>query len=447
MGWPTRTDYAAALQQPAAAFRNARLRVGKVPLGEGTLACNRLGLPLLHSGTFAVVCKMNFERTAVAVRLFYWQDAGREARYDAIHRHLASACPPSLRRFAYDPAGITVRGASYPVIVCPWIEGQQLTEWVNLRCQEGDLQAIRRVAERWVETVRELQSAGIAHGDLQHGNVLVTQDERLVLIDYDGMCVPELIDQPLSEVGHAAYQHPGRVGTTLSLGQDDFSAWAILVALRATAADPALWERHVRQIDNEHLLWLSSDLTRPAQSRLWLSLLASPDPQVREWAKALRAALDGPIAAVPRFDPRPTASAERPRPASGMPPRVFISHSSQDRAFVEEHIVGLLRESGIDIWYSPEDIHTSARWEQKIREGLNGCDWFLVVLSPRSVASEWVQGEVHWAMQRRKDRIVPVLIDDCDPGELHLMLELVQHVDFRREPEQARRKLLAVWGR
>lgn len=107
-----------------------------------------------------------------------------------------------------------------------------------------------------------------------------------------------------------------------------------------------------------------------------------------------------------------------------------------------------LQRAGIATWYSADSIQTAAKWQRAIQDGLKSCDWFLVALSPRSVASEWVSAEVHLAMGRRQGYIVPVLIDDCDPTDLHLMLDQIHYVDFRdeaRRPE-ARRRLLAVWG-
>jgi hypothetical protein len=124
-------------------------------------------------------------------------------------------------------------------------------------------------------------------------------------------------------------------------------------------------------------------------------------------------------------------------------PLVFISHSSLDTEFVEREIIPLLTRDGVEVWYSKENIETAAEWEKQIKLALGACDWFLVVLSPNSVVSDWVQSEVDWALDRRKGKIIPVLYQDCDPTELHLRLRLIQHIDFRGDPEPARRKLSA----
>jgi serine/threonine protein kinase len=126
--------------------------------------------------------------------------------------------------------------------------------------------------------------------------------------------------------------------------------------------------------------------------------------------------------------------------------RVFISHATEDREFVEKEIISLLQRHGIQTWYSKDDIHTAVRWEQTIRLGLESCDWFLVVLTPRSVTSTWVQAEVHWALDERHNRFVPVLAEDCEWRKIHLMMRTIQFVDFRQVRGEAQRRLLECWN-
>ncbi|MBI4616537.1 MAG: TIR domain-containing protein [Planctomycetes bacterium] len=127
-------------------------------------------------------------------------------------------------------------------------------------------------------------------------------------------------------------------------------------------------------------------------------------------------------------------------------PRVFVSHSSADREVVEREIVELLFGHGIETWYSKADIRTADDWEKSIREGLKSCDWFLLVMTPRSQASEWVKSELHWALDRRPGRVLPVLLEDVDPTEFDLRLGRIQHVDFRDRDHEARARLLRTWG-
>lgn len=127
--------------------------------------------------------------------------------------------------------------------------------------------------------------------------------------------------------------------------------------------------------------------------------------------------------------------------------RVFVSHSSLDRTFVEREIISPLREHGIETWYSEENIETAAEWERCITDGLKKCDWFLVVMTPRSVASKWVRREVFWAMEKREGRIIPIVMETCEPEDLHIGLLPLQYIDFRENIKRSQGKLLAIWRR
>jgi hypothetical protein len=126
-------------------------------------------------------------------------------------------------------------------------------------------------------------------------------------------------------------------------------------------------------------------------------------------------------------------------------PRVFLSHSTLDRWFVEGELLPTLHAHGVKVWYAPSDIHKSEEWERMIVQGLRSCDWFLVVLSENAVNSKWVRAEVHWAFDNRGGRIVPLFLRDCDTDDIHLQLRTVQFVDFRTDQRKGRDDLLAIW--
>jgi len=94
--------------------------------------------------------------------------------------------------------------------------------------------------------------------------------------------------------------------------------------------------------------------------------------------------------------------------------RLFISHSHQDRAYIEEHLIAPLANYEIATWYSRDDIPKGAAWVRAIREGLASCEWVVVVVSRNSAGSRWVSREIDLAMadSRLDDRIIPVVLDD-----------------------------------
>ena len=71
-----------------------------------------------------------------------------------------------------------------------WVQGLTLTRWVSDNVHKPA--AVAHLSRRFDELIRDLTAAGMAHGDLQAGNLLVADDGRLHLVDYDGMYVPGL---------------------------------------------------------------------------------------------------------------------------------------------------------------------------------------------------------------------------------------------------------------
>ncbi len=111
--------------------------------------------------------------------------------------------------------------------------------------------------------------------------------------------------------------------------------------------------------------------------------------------------------------------------------RVFLSHATDDRIWVENEVVHTLEESKIPSWYARTDIKTATQWEREILKGMENCGWFLLVASPRSANSEWVKDEVFWAMQYRPSNFITVIMEPCDLYQFHLRLPRLQHIDFQ----------------
>jgi hypothetical protein len=122
--------------------------------------------------------------------------------------------------------------------------------------------------------------------------------------------------------------------------------------------------------------------------------------------------------------------------------RIFVSHSSLDRRFVEEEILACLGQHGIEFWFAEDSILMGDHWERDILAGLRSCNWFLLVMSPRSANSEWVKDELHFAISQLGGSIIPVMIDDCDPYEFHVRIARIQMIDMRSDRDRAKRRLL-----
>src|SRR5919205_593901 len=286
--WPTARNYAEAVQCPAVCFEQSSLK-RMLP------AVDRLGMPLVTSGQFAFVFKLNPDAgqgDSLAVRCFRGFLGDREDRYRALDSHLEAHRIAALPRFKYMPQGILVAGRRYPVLVMEWVEGPTLDVYLDEAV--GRREALMHLADDWLKLVAALNEAGVAHGDLQHGNIIV-EHGQLRLVDLDGMYVPALEGFKASEVGHQHYQHPARDVTHFSRDTDNFSALVVYLSLISLAERPELWREH----HDENLLFTRADFKHPEASALFPKIEAIGEEHAR-LAAALRAACtSGPAAAPP----------------------------------------------------------------------------------------------------------------------------------------------------
>lgn len=87
---------------------------------------------------------------------------------------------------------------------------------------------------------------------------------------------------------------------------------------------------------------------------------------------------------------------------------VFISHSSHDNAWCRP-FADALKAIGYDVWYDETGLQGGAAWVSSIQHEVENREVFLVVLTPESWASKWVQDELQLAIATRR-RILPVLL-------------------------------------
>lgn len=279
MPWPTPQDYNEAIQSPRVSFSDSELKAG---MPETTA----LGLPRPITGGFASVYRMHCGPRDWAVRCFLREFTDQRQRYEAISKHLSAAKLPYIVGFEFLEQGIRIRGQWYPILKMEWVKGELLNEYI--RKHLGNSVALLDLANRWFSMVKALQAAGIAHGDLQHGNVVVVNGE-LRLIDYDGMYVPALAGQASHEVGHRNYQHPQRTEFDFGLSTDNFAAWVIYISLLALSIDPGLWHRVMA--GDEYLLFRREDFAEPVSSDTFTLLSNHSDQRLETLASFFQSLL------------------------------------------------------------------------------------------------------------------------------------------------------------
>ncbi len=285
--WPSPQNYNESVQNADSSFRDPELRAATPEL-------NAIGLPRPLSGAFATVYKLSSANRQWAVKCFTEPVKDHQERYAEISKTLLNLKLPFFTEFSYLSDGIEVQGCSYPVLKMAWVEGQNLNAALESQLQNREFFAW--ILPAFVELVKSLERHGIAHGDLQHGNILVNK-AGLVLVDYDCMFVPGLAGRQSNEIGHRNYQHPARSATHFGAYMDNFSIWVVYFSLSILSVYPELWE--TLECGEESLLFESKDFTSPEKSRAFEVLGKHEDSRLREAAASLLNFLQMDPASVP----------------------------------------------------------------------------------------------------------------------------------------------------
>jgi formylglycine-generating enzyme required for sulfatase activity len=315
MSWPTPSDYQEAIQNPHLCFQDPGLKAGKTVL-------TPLGLPRVACGNFASVYEVRSGKQRWAVRCFLRQVSDQQQRYSLVSRHLEEVWLPPLVGFEYQSQGIRVRGQQFPVVKMEWVEGDVLPAYVERHLKSPG--ALRKLAAQWRGLVNSLRGNHLAHGDLQHGNILVTAQDQIKLVDYDAMYIPALGGRNSPELGHVNFQHPQRAARDYDAGLDSFSALVIYLSLRALAVEPGLWKPFHT---GENLLLAAPDYKAPARSDAFKRLKRSPDARVAALAAQLERCCLHAVTQMPDFEavvadpcaapaPPPARNTVAPRPAA-----------------------------------------------------------------------------------------------------------------------------------
>ncbi|MBY0548363.1 MAG: hypothetical protein K2W95_13790 [Candidatus Obscuribacterales bacterium] len=293
--WPSPQDYCEALQTPQESLSCPELKAGEIEL-------DNMGLPRPISGGFASVYKVVTANAERAIRCFLLKRADQHERYTLISEHINSNPLPYTVDFDYIADGIKVANSWFPIVDMDWVQGETLDQY--LRTHYQDTAIVSELLNQFVEMMKALRSAGIAHGDLQHGNILVMQDRSLKLVDYDGMFVSSMSGMQSCELGHRNYQHPMRTSAHFDKDLDNFSALTIFTTLKAIEADPKLVDR----LDalNECSLFRASDFKDPLASKAFHVLERHKNEELGKLSRLIRQYLEKDPSEVPALADLPS---------------------------------------------------------------------------------------------------------------------------------------------
>jgi len=106
-------------------------------------------------------------------------------------------------------------------------------------------------------------------------------------------------------------------------------------------------------------------------------------------------------------------------------PQIFISYSRKDIAFVRK-LAGDLETAGYDVWWDLTDLRGGDDWPRMIPAAIESSQYVIVVLSPNSAGSDWVEKEYTQALGLRK-KIIPIMLK---PSRVPFPLNTINYVNF-----------------
>lgn len=118
---------------------------------------------------------------------------------------------------------------------------------------------------------------------------------------------------------------------------------------------------------------------------------------------------------------------------------VFLSYARADVEFAKR-IELALRRLGIDVWLDVDSIEPGKSWARQVGDALDRCEVMVLVVSPRSMASENSDDEWNYFLDKRKP-VIPVL---HEPAEIRYRLNKLHYVDFVTQPFDSALTQLAV---
>lgn len=108
-------------------------------------------------------------------------------------------------------------------------------------------------------------------------------------------------------------------------------------------------------------------------------------------------------------------------------PSVFLSYSRLDKP-VAQFLADQLMAQGIDVFIDYQKLVAGEDFVSRLGGEIEKRDHFVLIVSPRSLASDWVKSEVSWALHNKKN-IIPVVIEPTSYREFFFLIRL-QNIDL-----------------
>ena len=227
--------------------------------------------PKIFVGNFSVVFKVINTRTNnyYAIKCFCKNEDYRMNRYLNLAEFMKKLNSRYFATFEYLDNELIVfskhtKAEAYPILLMDWVEGQTLGSYISLACNQN-YENINNLLIQLDNLQQFLKTNNIIHGDLCHDNIIVSNKNTIILIDYDDIYLNSLNNYPPKGIGKSAYQHPERSRLSFSYKIDYFSILVIKISLLAILHKPELYKKYNT---SQNIIFNKNDFINPKDSNL-----------------------------------------------------------------------------------------------------------------------------------------------------------------------------------
>lgn len=130
------------------------------------------------------------------------------------------------------------------VLLGDWVEGETLAQWIEWATKMDDRDKLNTLAHLFDSLALYMVRQPWAHGDVKPDNIMVTDDGRLVLIDFDAIFCPGLSAEANFHLGTPSFQHPARDVNLFNREMDNYSLVLISLSLHSLCEDSSLYAKY-----------------------------------------------------------------------------------------------------------------------------------------------------------------------------------------------------------
>ncbi|MBR3946363.1 MAG: hypothetical protein IKJ56_04585 [Bacteroidales bacterium] len=228
------------------------------------------GRILRYVGGFSAVFPVDVDGEKWAFRCWHANMGNVRRRFEKNSKAINASGLPFLCDFNYVDEGIIVNGLIYPTTRMRWVDGMTIKDFVC--ANKEDKEKLLLLASNFLTMCKEMHTNKLAHGDLQHGNIIVNDNSDVFLVDYDSFYCQDLEGEPDIITGLRDYQHPNRVDCKIATAKlDYFSELVIYLSIVGIANNPEFVDKYQVK-DTDRMLFSVSDFVDIRNSEIYEDL-------------------------------------------------------------------------------------------------------------------------------------------------------------------------------